>query len=671
MELKTQIKTMDLLMKLLKGEGEQSQSICSENEKRLQENMKEKSPLERVNPEQVSEYSERLLYFLKEITEDMDAKLHGIMVVKSGKIVLEVGFSPYRIEDWHISHSLCKSVTGLAIGCLITDKKLNIDEKIVDIFDKKKFGLFAGRIKKITVRHLLTMSSGIQFNEASSLFEEDWLKGCLSSNVAFEPGMKFAYNSLNSYILSAIVLEKTGKSMLSYLKERLLDKMRIDNIFWEKCPNGIEKGGWGLSLRMEDMAKFGILYMQKGVWEGESLIEKEYMEEAVKKQIETPEAISEYGYGYHVWMCEEEGSFQFNGMLGQNVFLFPKTETVVVTTAGSTNFFPKSPVFDIVMKYFTSEGIKKWKESVIENRSNTLQAWSEKIFYERMMEVSKSFYYGQRNQIPKEMFSLPLYLENPSQCEEEMKSLLTENEKKEAWYSIKWLWNKIHKKRQGVLKNTVQKKSFNAIEEELEEGEENKIPYGILEREMWEEVKQVLGVPYQLEAQQVMILPLFLQVIHGMYAKGIRSLVLKEEIEGNRQLYLQIKEGKQIKKIQIGFEKPAYGMYQLKEAPYLIGVIGKWCRNEEQVLVLKITICFVETSHTRILYLYFEKENILIRSKEEPSLEKLMEQLPTILTAEQIDVPMKLAVSIGDLDYAKYRLQKIIEPNIKGKKINV
>ena len=112
-------------------------------------------------------------------------------------------------------------------------------------------------------------------------------------------------------------------------------------------------------------------------------------------------------------------------------------------------------------------------------------------------------------------------------------------------------------------------------------------------------------------------------------------------------------------------------MYQLKEAPYLIGVIGKWCRNEEQVLVLKITICFVETSHTRILYLYFEKENILIRSKEEPSLEKLMEQLPTILTAEQIDVPMKLAVSIGDLDYAKYRLQKIIEPNIKGKKINV
>ncbi|MBS6561304.1 MAG: serine hydrolase, partial [Clostridiales bacterium] len=259
MELKTQLKTAELLMKLLKGEEKEIHVLKGREEKQLQGKKKKNVLFERTNPENVGVSSKELLYFLKDMTENIEASLHEIMVLVDGKVILETAFSPYRKEDWHISHSLCKSVTNLAIGLLFTDGKIKLDEKITSIFSEKKIA-FRGKMKRITVEHLLTMSSGIAFNEASSLFEEDWVKGCLSSGVLFEPGTKFFYNSLNSYLLSAIVVEKTGKGLVDYLEEKLFQKMGIINVFWEKCPKGIEKGGWGLSLTTEDVAKIGTLY---------------------------------------------------------------------------------------------------------------------------------------------------------------------------------------------------------------------------------------------------------------------------------------------------------------------------------------------------------------------------------------------------------------------------
>ena len=399
MELKTQLKTAELLMKLLKGEEKEIHVLKGREEKQLQGKKKKNVLFERTNPENVGVSSKELLYFLKDMSENIEAGLHEIMVLVDGKVILETAFSPYRKEDWHISHSLCKSITNLAIGLLFTEGQIKLDEKIASIFSERKI-VFRGKMKRVTVEHLLTMSSGIAFNEASSLFEEDWVKGCLSSGVLFEPGTKFFYNSLNSYLLSAIVVEKTGKGLVDYLEEKLFQKMDIVNIFWEKCPKGIEKGGWGLSLMTEDVAKIGELYLQNGMWNGEQLIAKSYMERSVQKQIETPKSISEYGYGYHVWMTSAKGGYQFNGMFGQNVFLFPDTKSIVITMAGSPNFFPKSYLFDIVMHYFGEKRVflskEQKEETFFEQRSQyyqqCLEQYKQKCFYRYKPTFLEQFY---------------------------------------------------------------------------------------------------------------------------------------------------------------------------------------------------------------------------------------------------------------------------------------
>lgn len=163
---------------------------------------------------------------------------------------------------------------------------------------------------------------------------------------------------------------------------------------------GIEKGGWGLSLTTEDVAKIGYLYLKKGMWNGEQLIAKSYMERSVQKQIETPKSISEYGYGYQVWMTSVKGGYQLNGMFGQNVFLFPDTKAIVITLAGSSNFFPKSYLFDIVMHYFGEKRVflsnEQKEETFFKQRSQyyqqCLEQYKQKCFYRYKPMFLEQFY---------------------------------------------------------------------------------------------------------------------------------------------------------------------------------------------------------------------------------------------------------------------------------------
>ena len=98
-------------------------------------------------------------------------------------------------------------------------------------------------MKDVTVEHLLTMRAGVKFDELSSFFHRDWCRSYMGSELSFAPGTEFTYNSLNSYMLAAIIKEKTGRSLLTYLQEKLFDAMDIHDITWDKCPQGIEKGG--------------------------------------------------------------------------------------------------------------------------------------------------------------------------------------------------------------------------------------------------------------------------------------------------------------------------------------------------------------------------------------------------------------------------------------------
>lgn len=579
MDFRTQVKTTELLVKLIKGEGKQIPLPKSEKVKRMRD-ITSYEPLERKIPEMVGESSTILSHFLEDMTSKKQFCLHGLMVVKDSSVILETGFSPYKVDGKHISHSLCKSVTALGIGALITDKKLSLDELLMDIFGDEKGIRFTGKRKQITVRHLLMMSSGISFRELDSLFHKDWVKECINSHILFEPGTKFDYNSMNTYLLSAIVWKKTGKGLLEYLSERIFSHLGIIDLVWETCPKGIEKGGWGLHLTMEDMAKIGILYMQKGKWQGKQIISEHYMNEAIDKHMETPTVFSQYGYGYQLWLCEETGTFQLNGMFGQNVFVFPSRNTVVVTTSGATNYFPESELFHTVMKYFTTKKRKQLEEQC--------QCQKTKDASEQLQVQCQNQMYGNGQ--------------------------------------------KAMDKSQKIAK------------------------------EYEEDIKGICKETYIFEQQQMSILPLFLQMMYGTYGAGIRKLRIGQI--KNDELELAVCEDKQIQKIIVGMKKTIYGKYCIGKEEYSIGCFGTWCTNEDDILVLKVVICFVETSHTRVLYFYCEDGELTVCAKEEPSFLKLVEGAMTQIAPIQADKVVKLATTIGDFEYAKYCLQKMAEPTV-------
>ena len=249
----------------------------------------------------------------------------------------------------------------MAVGIAMEEGLLSLDEKVIDIFPEKGVMFRSPRINSITVRHLLNMTSGIKFNEAGSFVERDWVRAFLTSDCIFEPGSEFSYNSMNSYLLSAIVRKKTGMGLVEYLTPRLFAPLGIEDADWETCPLGIEKGGWGLSLHIADMAKLGQLYLQGGRWDvgGETrqLIPEEWIRESTKVQTPPRENNHSVGYGYQVWDFHATDAYQYNGVFGQYVIVLPKRDMVVAITSGSQNLFSDVSI-ETVETYF-GDGAEK------------------------------------------------------------------------------------------------------------------------------------------------------------------------------------------------------------------------------------------------------------------------------------------------------------------------
>lgn len=354
MDLKSTQKTVSLLYRIVGNREKEIPCVPYYPQKTA---YCEKRPIDQAFPRALPESqgidSDLLADFLEDVISHQEQLLsHTILVLRHGSVIAECTFAPYEQEIWHITHSMCKSITSLAIGMLIDENKLSLDTRLIDLFPNKVGSLAAIRKKELTVRHLLTMSSGAALNEAGSVTEEDWLKAYLESGQSFKPGSEFHYNSMNTYMLSEIVRQLSGKTLSEYLSEKLFTPLGISNFLWEKSPSGAEKGGWGLYILPEDAAKIGQLILNGGVWNGKRILSEKYLWEATTKQISSAEHMNDFGYGYQIWMSKRIGAFQFNGMLGQNVFIMPDLDMVIVTTAGNGELFPKSLMSDLVSKYF-------------------------------------------------------------------------------------------------------------------------------------------------------------------------------------------------------------------------------------------------------------------------------------------------------------------------------
>lgn len=305
------------------------------------------SPFPRKRPEALGIPSRVLADYLTALGDMPDMDMHSVTVLRHGAVAAEADFGAYSRKVWHISYSECKSVVGLAVGMLIDEGLLALDDKVVPIFGDRAPVLSKLTMKDLTVRHLLTMTSGVVFNEAASVTETDWVRGYLESMLLGTPGTKFNYNSMNTYMLSAIVCRITGVGLMEFLRPRLWEPLDITEVHWEKCPLGIEKGGWGLYMRPEDFAKIGQLVLQRGKWKGKQLVSAAWIDEATSAQSFPPESYGDYNYGYQIWVGRKQNSFLFSGMFGQNVIGWFDTDTLLVTNAGNDEMFQQSDFFPL------------------------------------------------------------------------------------------------------------------------------------------------------------------------------------------------------------------------------------------------------------------------------------------------------------------------------------
>lgn len=310
-----------------------------------------RQPFPRETPESQGVSSRHLQRFLEELAGDRSLYAQDVMVLRNGRVLCEAAFGAQDLRAAKYTFSACKSVVSLAVGLLVDDGVLAVDELVADIFFDGD-GSPRRKLKGMTVEDLLTMRSGAQFTEAEALTETDWIRRFLSSTLKGEPGTEFAYNSLNTYMLSAIVLRKTGRGLTDFLQDRLFAPMGITDVLWERCPAGVEKGGWGLYIRPEDLAKLGQLVLDGGLWQGRQLISSGYLAEALTPRAQPPESAGDFNYGYQIWVGRRENTFLFNGMLGQNVLGFLDSGILVVTHAGENTDFQESRYFEIVSRYF-------------------------------------------------------------------------------------------------------------------------------------------------------------------------------------------------------------------------------------------------------------------------------------------------------------------------------
>lgn len=333
----------------------------------------------RTAPERKGVSSGRLLAMIRALEKDKRVNIHTFLCLKDGEVICELAHPGYDINVWHLSHSMSKTVTGMAIGMLVDDGKISTDDRLVDILPEYEYR--DDRMAEITVKHLLTMTTGVRFAEAGSVTESNWTEAFFDSSCAFKPGADFAYNSMNSYILARIVVKLTGMSLTDFLDERLFGPLHITNRFWEKSAEGIEKGGWGLYLSAESWAKLGYMMLMGGVFEGRRILSEEWVRESHQRHAKAPESIGHFDYGYQMWSSRDDDGYLFNGMLGQNVWICPKNGIVAVMMSGNNDMFQNSPARAIVEEYLgadlSSDLTRGMEGDVAELR------YREKHFFER------------------------------------------------------------------------------------------------------------------------------------------------------------------------------------------------------------------------------------------------------------------------------------------------
>lgn len=559
----------------------------------------------RATPESQGISSDLFAALLRELDTSKDTEMHHFMALRHGKVICECNFAPYPKGMWHITHSMCKSITGMAIGMLIEEEKLKLDENIYDIFSDH-INAFSKIFRPvITVENLLTMTSGVTFNESGIVSGNDWLGSFLNASVNGKPGTEFQYNSLNTYVLSAIVTKRTGETLTEYLTPRLFGPLGITKYYWETCPKGITKGGWGLFLCAEDMAKLGQLYLQRGKWNGQQLVSEYWIEISTARHLKTQN--DTYGYGYQLWMEQRPGSFEYNGMLGQNVIIYPDMDMVLVTNAGNKEMFQDCIMLNIIRKYFPIN-------------------------------------YHPADVLPENPLSYSLLKRLCGELEN------GENNNRSTSLRGRWKRNVVSRR-----KHSDKKYSYRISAAVDRPSDHHSF------------MRAVSGRTYVMEQQNIGIAPLFVQVFHNNMTDGISEISFTYDA-GN--FYVSFTEGEVIHKLPVGFGKAADGCVDLHGEHYLVATLGEFARDENDIPVLKLEITFIEECVKRKVHIFFHEDNgIEIRWNETPGKKMILAGLSSI--TEELSGNFLYNSLLGDHNITTTELlhrlmEQTIEPAVRG-----
>jgi CubicO group peptidase (beta-lactamase class C family) len=298
---------------------------------------------ERSTPEEQGVDSKVLVTALRRIREE-NLDVHSLIVIRNDKMILEAYVHPYDVDSLHNVKSVSKSIISALVGIALREKVLdNLDQKVHEFFPEYFSDGGDPRKKEISLRHLLTMTSGLDLDENGPKMQwvfasKDWIKTAFGMKMAADPGKRFLYSTPLTHTMSGILTETSGTSLFDFAKELLYGPLGIEDVRWSQGPKGYYFGGAELFLKPRDMAKFGLLFLHEGVWKGKQVVPAEWVRESTRNQLGPETCCGRYGYWW--WMTGEE-DYAAMGWGGQRIGIDPARNLVVVSTAADRWAFDK------------------------------------------------------------------------------------------------------------------------------------------------------------------------------------------------------------------------------------------------------------------------------------------------------------------------------------------
>ncbi len=360
----------------------------------------EEIPLKQEDTGALGLNSKRLSQMLRQLTYDHMCALDGIAVAKDEKLVFAGYRPPYSAEIRHITNSTCKTVTAIGIMFAISEGRLHEDDLVASFFPEYENVLTPKYVKEMTIQDLLTMRSGSKCSEFSAMVETNWVQAFLMTECSEEPGTRFVYNSMDTYMLSAILIRVTGESLMDYLKPRFFEPLGINHIKWELCPEGYERGGWGLYISLEGMLKIGIFLANDGAYLGRQLIDPSYIRKMKDTKIVQDTDKLATGYAYQLWHLPK-GLYMLSGMYGQHVIIDEKHKLIIATNAHSDKLFPDSKLVRTILDCMTDEELYRPESAAKEGAA-----------YRRLLQDFELFHEGFLPRKPENKMPYMAYYKN-------------------------------------------------------------------------------------------------------------------------------------------------------------------------------------------------------------------------------------------------------------------